>query len=171
MVQVVNDATPNWGGKGFAVAVRKRWPVVQSSFREFERECGLRLGDIHVTEAEPGIWVASMVAQKRISLLGAAQDPLCCLVVGLTKVAQTAEQLNATLHMPRIGCGEGRGRWELISDLIRSKCVYRGLSVVVYDLPAARRPEFGRMHRSHYFIENTGPNAPSHRFVGSSLVG
>ena len=144
VVQVVNDATPNWGGKGFAVAVRKRWPVVQSSFREFERECGLHLGDIHVTEAEPGIWVASMVAQKGYRSSVRPKIRYAALWSALTKVAQTADRLDATLHMPRIGCGEGRGRWELISDLIRSKCVYKGLSVVVYDLPEARMPEFGQ---------------------------
>ena len=64
IVQVVNDATPNWGGNGFAVAVRQRWSHVQTSFRRFANERRLRLGSIHVTKAEPEVWIASMVAQK-----------------------------------------------------------------------------------------------------------
>ena len=144
VAQVVNDETPNWGGRGFAVAVRKRWPSVQSAFQEFARKSGLRLGDVHVIEAEPGIWVASMVAQKGYRSSGRPKIRYSALWSALATVAQAAEQLNATLHMPRIGCGEGQGRWELISDLIRSECVYRGLSVVVYDLPEADVPKSGQ---------------------------
>ena len=144
VVQVVNDATPNWGGNGFAVAVRRRWPSVQSSFREFARKRGLQLGAVHVTEAVPGIWVASMVAQKGYRSSVRPKIRYAALWSALTKVAQDAERLNATLHMPRIGCGEGRGKWELISDLVRSECVCRGLSVVVYDLPTADGPKSGQ---------------------------
>ena len=141
VVQVVNDATPNWGGNGFAVAVRRRWPGVQSSFKEFAGEQGLRLGDVHVTEAESGIWVASMIAQKGYRPSPRPKIRYAALWSALTKVAKKAKQLNATIHMPRIGCGEGGGRWELISDLVRSECVYRGLTVVVYDLPRRSSPK------------------------------
>ena len=144
VVQVVNDATANWGGNGFAVAVRRRWPTVQSSFQEYAREDGLRLGEIHVTEAEPEIWVASMVAQKGYCPSVRPKIRYAALRSALTKVAQTAKQFDATLHMPRIGCGEGRGRWDMIVDLVRSECVFRGLSVVVYDLPTVHGPKSGQ---------------------------
>jgi hypothetical protein len=32
VAHVVNDATTNWGGRGFAQAVRRKWPAVQEDF-------------------------------------------------------------------------------------------------------------------------------------------
>ena len=140
VVQVVNDATPNWGGSGFARAVRNRWPNVQSSFRAFARESGLRLGEVHVTYAEPDIWVASMVAQKGFRPSTRPKIRYGALRSALAKVADEAQQRGTTLHMPRIGCGEGQGRWEIIEDFVRSECVLKGLSAVVYDLPNSKLP-------------------------------
>ena len=140
IVQVVNDATPNWGGSGFALAVRRKWSHVQGSFRQFSEGKRLKLGVVHMSAAEPGVWVASVIAQKGY---GDSENPrirYSALQMGLASVADEAAKLGATLHMPRIGCGEGRGDWGLISDLIRAECVARGLSVFVYDLPDAPQP-------------------------------
>src|SRR5690606_16704957 len=41
IVQVVNDATTNWGGRGFARAVRGKWPAVQQAFRDWGESQGL----------------------------------------------------------------------------------------------------------------------------------
>ena len=146
IVQVVNDATPNWGGRGFAVAVKRKWGHVQQSFRHFADENGLRLGAVHISEAEPDIWVASVIAQKGYGDSVKPRIRYSALRSGLARVAGEASRLGATLHMPRVGCGEGRGDWGLISDLIRSECVGRGLSVYIYDLPDAPRPASDRAH-------------------------
>ena len=140
IVQVVNDATPNWGGRGFARAVRRKWSHVQESFRRFAEESRLKLGVVHISTAEPGIWVASVIAQKGYGDSESPRIRYSALRMGLATVAHEAMELGATLHMPRIGCGEGRGDWGLIGDLIHAECVARGLSVFVYDLPDAPQP-------------------------------
>ena len=154
IVQVVNDATPNWGGRGFARAVKRKWRHVQESFQQFAEGTRLKLGMVHVSTAEPDIWVASVIAQKGY---GDSENPrirYSALRMGLASVATEAAELGATLHMPRIGCGEGRGDWGLISDLIRAECVARGLSVFVYDLPNATQPTSER----HFLPFEPGPS-------------
>ena len=37
---------------------------------------------------------------------------------GLNKVALKAKELNATVHMPRIGCGLAGGEWKIIKEII-----------------------------------------------------
>jgi len=43
--------------------------------------------------------------------------------------------LGASVHMPRIGAGQGGGDWAIDEDLIRSTLVENGVSVTIYDLP------------------------------------
>ena len=135
IVQVVNDKTPNWGGNGFAVAVRRKWPFVQRSFREYASTQRLKLGEVKVVQAAPDVWVASVVAQRGYGPSPKPRIRYAALRSALIEVACTAKQLGATLHMPRIGCGEGQGNWDLIGDIVRSACVPRDLCVYVYDLP------------------------------------
>ena len=135
IVQVVNDKTPNWGGNGFAVSVRKKWPFVQKHFREHSSNRRLQLGEVSIVQAAPDVWVASMVAQRGYGPSSKPRIRYTALRFALTEVASTAKKIGATLHMPRIGCGEGNGNWDLISEMVRSECVLRGLSVYVYDLP------------------------------------
>lgn len=143
VVQVVNDATPNWGGRGFARAVRKVWPPVQESFRVWAGEENLQLGKVHLQRVEPGLWVASMVAQHGYGPSKRPRIRYAALRAGLATVAEMALAREATIHLPRIGCGEGGGEWTLIEDLIRLECVRKGIDVTVYDLPGvqAARPE------------------------------
>ena len=141
IVQVVNDKTPNWGGNGFAVAVRRKWPNVQRSFREHASTQRLKLGDVSIKQVSQDLWVASMVAQRGYGTSPKPRIRYAALRAALAQVATTAKQLGVTLHMPRIGCGGGQGNWELVSDLVRSACVPRDLSVYVYDRPNTTFPQ------------------------------
>jgi hypothetical protein len=53
----------------------------------------------------------------------------------LSTLGDSALDLGATVHMPRIGCGLAGGRWELIEPLILEHLVRRTIAVTVYDLP------------------------------------
>ena len=139
IVQVVNNKARTWGGKGFAVAVRRRWPAVHADFRDWATH-GLRLGDVRLASADERVFVASMVAQ---SGYGPSKHPrirYAALRRALSTVTQTALDANATLHMPRIGAGEAGGAWTIIEELIRDECTVRGVPVTVYDLPGAPIP-------------------------------
>ena len=54
----------------------------------------------------------------------------------LQNVAAKARELNATLHMPRIGCGLAGGSWDRIEPLIQRTLIELGLDAHVYDLPS-----------------------------------
>ena len=50
-----------------------------------------------------------------------------------------ARRLHATVHMPRIGCGQAGGSWFIVEELIASTLLASSVPAVVYDL-AEREP-------------------------------
>jgi O-acetyl-ADP-ribose deacetylase (regulator of RNase III) len=143
VVHVVNDKTPNWGGGGFAEAVKRRWPDVQDDFRESvnsDRE-SLRLGSVRICAAEDGIFIASVVAQKGYGESVRPRIRYAALRKGLEAVAAAAVRHQATVHLPRIGAGQGRGSWAVIEDIIQTVFGEAHVSATIYDLPGAPIPE------------------------------
>jgi hypothetical protein len=55
----------------------------------------------------------------------------------LEKVSKFALELNASVHMPKIGSGQSRGRWEIVSEIIDEVLCQNGVAVTVYELPGA----------------------------------
>jgi hypothetical protein len=53
----------------------------------------------------------------------------------LKKLAEEAIKQKASVHMPRIGCGEAGGSWWIVSELIEETLLKHGVAVTVYDLP------------------------------------
>ena len=53
----------------------------------------------------------------------------------LETLADHAAQLDASVHMPRIGAGLAGGKWERIEDLVEQHLACR-VRVIVYDLSA-----------------------------------
>lgn len=51
----------------------------------------------------------------------------------LEKVAQEAQKINASIHMPRIGCGLAGGKWEEIEPIICETLLKDNIEVYVYD--------------------------------------
>ena len=43
--------------------------------------------------------------------------------------------MGATVHMPRIGCGEAGGDWNIVSEMIDEALCRESIPVTVYDLP------------------------------------
>jgi hypothetical protein len=52
---------------------------------------------------------------------------------GLALLADKALELEASVHMPRIGCGLAGGKWSRVEPLISERLVARGVPVTVYD--------------------------------------
>ena len=52
----------------------------------------------------------------------------------LSRVADEAARLKASVHMPRIGCGLAGGTWDRIEPIIHRTLCGRGVEVLVYDL-------------------------------------
>jgi O-acetyl-ADP-ribose deacetylase (regulator of RNase III) len=142
LVHVVNDGTPNWGGNGFAAALRKQWPDVQKDFQQWGlSRTDLRLGNVRFFERTPHLTVASMVAQRGYGeATGVRRLRYSALESCLEKVAAYATDHGATVHMPRIGSGQGGASWAVVQELISGSLSARGIPVTVYDLRGAPLP-------------------------------
>jgi O-acetyl-ADP-ribose deacetylase (regulator of RNase III) len=143
IAHVCNDAG-GWG-KGFVVAISKRWPEPEREYRRWHREReknNFALGALQVVGVSSDTWVANMVAQHgvRTSIEG---PPIRYEAVGacLGKLAAEAVALKASVHMPRIGCGLAGGKWERIEPLILESLCARGVLVRVYDFEAGPGPD------------------------------
>lgn len=135
IAHVCNDLG-GWG-KGFVVAVSRRWPEPERDYRAWHRERAgndFGLGAVRVVRVAPDVWVANMVGQHGMRT-GSKGPPIRYDAVDrcLDALAGHAEALGASVHMPRIGTGLAGGRWERIEPLVVGRLAERDIPVTVYD--------------------------------------
>ncbi len=123
-------------GKGFVLAVSRRWPEPERDYRRWHRERATNdfgLGALRVVQVRPDVWVANMIGQHGIRR-GSAGPPIRYDAVErcLATLAEEALRLRASVHMPRIGCGLAGGTWERIGPLVEELSA-RDIPVTVYD--------------------------------------
>jgi Zn-dependent peptidase ImmA (M78 family) len=142
IAHVVNDATPNWGGRGFAQAVRDRLPMVQDDFRQWARlhRPLYKLGQSRLCRVSPALSVLSMICQEGYGPSVTPRLRYGPLQTCLIRLADDALAQGASVHMPRIGAGKAGGAWEIIEELIGQEVCARGVLVTVYDLPRQSGP-------------------------------
>ncbi|HXT17681.1 MAG TPA: ImmA/IrrE family metallo-endopeptidase [Gemmatimonadaceae bacterium] len=140
VVHVVNDKTPNWGGAGFASALRGHWPQVQEDFHDWaaHQRSNLKLGSVRLCRVDERLTVASVVAQHGYGPSEKPRIRYTALREGLRSVAKAAAVRSASIHMPRIGTGQAGGSWDIISDIVEEAFVDEGIPVTVYDLPGTK---------------------------------
>jgi len=115
IIHICNDVCA-WGA-GFVLAVSKRWPEPEARFKGVV----LSLGDVQITKVENDVWVCNMVAQSGLrSRSNSVPLDLTALKECLTKVEVAASSQNASIHMPRIGCGLAGGKWEDVEPIVSS---------------------------------------------------
>ena len=136
IVHICNDIG-EWG-KGFVLAVSRRWPEAEKAYREWHRARetnDFALGSVQFVQVTPDIWVANMIGQRGIRSTS-EEPPIRYEAVErcLGRVATKALELGATTHMPRIGCGLAGGSWDKIGPIVIDQLCNRGVSVCVYDL-------------------------------------
>ncbi|NUU20860.1 MAG: macro domain-containing protein [Streptomycetaceae bacterium] len=135
IAHVSNDAG-GWG-KGFVLALSKRWPEPEAEFRRWYRERAgndFALGAVQFVQVEKHIWVANMIGQHGVKT-GSKGPPVRypAIDTALAAVGTRALELGASVHMPRIGCGLAGGRWASVEPLIAANLADRGVAVMVYD--------------------------------------
>jgi O-acetyl-ADP-ribose deacetylase (regulator of RNase III) len=142
IVHIVNDSTPNWGGGGFAQAVRSRWPATQEDFKSWiaADRTALSLGKVRITNIDEQTAIASMICQKGYGPSTRPRIRYAALRECLVAVAARAANEGMSVHMPRIGSGQAGGSWDIIRELITSSLCGANIPVTVYDLPNAKRP-------------------------------
>jgi O-acetyl-ADP-ribose deacetylase (regulator of RNase III) len=136
IAHVCNDLG-GWG-KGFVLAVSKRWPEPERAYRAWHRDRARNdfgLGAVQFVQVDPHVWVANMVAQRGTRPSRKNGPPIRYEAVDrcLTALADKAKELDATVHMPRIGCGLAGGKWSRIEPLITARLTDRSVDVTVYD--------------------------------------
>ncbi|MET8450778.1 macro domain-containing protein [Streptomyces sp. NPDC005209] len=147
IAHVCNDIG-GWG-KGFVLALSRRWPEPEAEYRAWHRRRASNdfgLGAIQLVRAERYIWVANMIGQRGTlpharlrsrggTPMGSKGVPVRyeAIDTALTRLADEVIELGASVHMPRIGCGLAGGKWSRIEPLITERLVRRGIAVTVYD--------------------------------------
>ncbi|RSN52193.1 macro domain-containing protein [Actinomadura sp. WAC 06369] len=135
IAHVCNDLG-GWG-KGFVLAVSRRWKEPEARYREWHRgraKNDFALGAVQYVQVERYVWVANMVAQRGIR--PSSNGPPIryeALDRALDSLGAKALDLSASVHMPRIGCGLAGGRWERVEPLIERRLTDRGVPVTVYE--------------------------------------
>lgn len=134
IVHVCNDVG-GWG-KGFVMAISKRWKEPEKKYREwFKAKNDFSLGEVQFLKVEDDLWIANLIGQHKINKDENGNAPIRydAILMGLEKVAGFALKNNATVHMPRIGCGLAGGTWDRIEPLIKSALAKKNIQVTVYD--------------------------------------
>ncbi|MBT2207290.1 macro domain-containing protein [Actinomadura sp. NEAU-AAG7] len=135
VAHVCNDLG-GWG-KGFVLAVSRRWKEPEAEYRRWYRErasSGFGLGAVQFVQVEKYVWVANMVAQRGVKR-SRRGPPIRYEALGrcLEVLGGRAVELEASVHMPRVGCGLAGGKWELVEPLVERHLTERGVEVTVYD--------------------------------------
>lgn len=140
IAHIVNNRTPNWGGGGFASAVKRKWPEVQNQFRSMVEEgrFSLSIGNSLKIRVDDKLSVVNMVAQFGFGPSPKPRIRYAGLESCLEELARLALEEGASLHMPRIGVGHAGGNWQIIEELIDQKLIANGIDVTIYDLPPNR---------------------------------
>jgi len=147
IAHIVNDATANWGGNGFASALARKYPAVQDDFRAWAARTGgaLSLGRSHLSRVTDRLSVFHMIAQHGYGPSLKPRIRYSALQRCLTALADRAQGTDSSVHMPRIGTGQAGGSWDVVGDILRETLSARGIHVTVYDppnrvLPVPRQP-------------------------------
>jgi hypothetical protein len=145
IVHLVNDQTPNWGGE-FAKQLRARHPQAQVMFKEWAQDVptNLALGNVHLGDLSSELSVATMIAQRGYRPSVKPRIRYAALHECLEQVSSIARAGQFSTHMPRIGTGGARGRWDVVAELVDESLVRRGVDVTVYTptgKPIPRREE------------------------------
>ncbi|MER7742990.1 macro domain-containing protein [Streptomyces sp. NPDC096538] len=132
---VCNDIG-GWG-KGFVLALSRRWPEPEAAYRAWHRERATNdfgLGAVRLVQVERYVWVANMIGQRGVRT-GNKGVPVRYEAIdeALERLAVHARKLGASVHLPRIGCGLAGGTWSRIEPLVEERLARQGISVTVYD--------------------------------------
>jgi O-acetyl-ADP-ribose deacetylase (regulator of RNase III) len=135
---IINDKGRSWGA-GFARTVQRKWPFVLDEFQHWveHNRSEFTLGNVHISRIEPELTIFKMVAQHGYGESPTPRIRYGALEACLGRLAETAMAQKASVHMPRIGCGQAGGSWWVISELLEDTLLKKGIEVTVYDLPKA----------------------------------
>lgn len=135
--KVIIHICNNFGawGAGFVLAISKKWDLPEREYKSLGK-AKQKLGNVQFVMVENDIIVANMIAQDGLQMKEFDLPPVhyTALDVCLQRVYRLAHTMNASVHLPRIGVGLGKGRWNIIEFLLIDNLIKKDVDVVVYDL-------------------------------------
>lgn len=136
---LVNDKAIAWGG-GVARKVATRFPDAEAAFKNEITRLALRdrLGRVIFTTGNDEITIASLIAQEGYGPSLFPRIRYEALRDCLEAVAERAQRVGASIHMPRIGTGSAGGDWGTVEELLDDVFIRAGLFVTIYDIPPKR---------------------------------
>ena len=138
-------------GRGFVVALSRRWEAPERRYREWylngqsyevfrlQETSGVpvqfKLGAVQFVEVGENLFVANIIGQHGVTHQD-GRPPIRYPAIqrGLQRVKEFAEEIEASVHMPRMGAGLAGGAWASIEDIVLKCLANRGIEVFVYDL-------------------------------------
>lgn len=135
IVHICNDLG-GWG-KGFVLAISRKWPEPEKAYRDWYKdrsENNFGLGATQFVQVSDKLFIGNMIAQEGLKRIN-NKAPIRYEAVKacLKTVAVEAEKFNASIHMPRIGCGLAGGKWDRIEPIITETLSSIDMEVYVYD--------------------------------------
>ncbi|EAC8463638.1 Appr-1-p processing protein [Listeria monocytogenes] len=133
IAHICNDVG-GWG-KGFVLAISRKWKEPEKAYRKWYKDKnGFELGEVQLIPVTDYISICNMIGQKGIKT-GSTGAPIRYEAVEscLEKLSKIAKEQQASIHMPRIGCGLAGGKWEIIEPIIRKTLIEDGIEVYIYD--------------------------------------
>ncbi|TYU46185.1 macro domain-containing protein [Listeria monocytogenes] len=133
IAHICNDVGA-WG-KGFVLAISKKWKEPEKAYKKWYKDNNnFERGEVQLIPVTEYISVCNMIGQEGIRT-GPKGVPIRYEAVEscLEKLCEMAKEQQASIHMPRIGCGLAGGKWEIIEPIIKKTLVDNGIEVYVYD--------------------------------------
>ncbi len=135
IVHICNDIG-GWG-KGFVLAISNKWTEPEKAYRDWHKNRqsnDFALGEVQVIQVSEDIFVGNMIPQQGLKgVHNTVPIRYEAVKLCLSKIAREANTLNASVHMPRIGCGLAGGKWEEIEPIIVKTLSRNNIEVYVYD--------------------------------------
>lgn len=135
IAQVVN--TSGGLGIGFGKALSKNYPSIKKETEKWASDKSqFTLGSTNLIKINETTYVFQMLAQKGLYPKG-NEIPLKynelrnCLI----QLAEAANELKASIHMPQIGAGQAKGDWNIILGMIHDELISKDVKVNIYLLP------------------------------------
>jgi len=142
IIHICNNL-PGWG-KGFVLALSKRWKKPEEQYRLWARSRVLdnipfKLGEIQIVPVQSDCSVINMIAQEGIETKivdGVEVPPIRyeALRSCLNKVAKEVKDNAGMVCGPRFGAGLSGGDWNVIEQMIDEILIEKGINVTIYDL-------------------------------------
>lgn len=134
-----------WGA-GFVMALSEKWPEPEARYRAWAESFDIHntknrlpLGAFQVVKVEDDTFVVNIIGQeglvsKENPVPFDAHDFMWAMWQVSTWMWRR-EFKNASIHMPRVGCGLGGGKWEDLEPELKELSSFKKIPVYVYDLP------------------------------------